>query len=122
MLAASPVAASKAAEPVGASGIEPLARPADRSAERQAARVGLITEAPPVICEGASLPLAGALVILPALAATGLLQAAASLTATGSSEVVVGEPVGGDDVGVVTGGLLRVYIRSRISAFLASNS
>lgn len=63
--------------------LEPLARPADRSAERQAARAGLITEAPPVICEGASLPLAGALIILPALAATGLLDAAASVYTTG---------------------------------------
>lgn len=80
-LTASP--ASEAVEPAGEAGLEPLARPADRSAERQAARAGLITEAPPVICEGASLPLAGALVILPALAATGLLDAAAGLYATG---------------------------------------
>ncbi|MGH8574813.1 MAG: putative transposase, partial [Gammaproteobacteria bacterium] len=36
-----------------------------------------------MICEGASLPLAGALVILPALAATGLVGAAAGLYATG---------------------------------------
>ncbi len=64
-------------------GLEPLARPADRSAERQAARAGAITEAPPVICEGASLPLVGALLILPALAATGLLEAAASVYTTG---------------------------------------
>ncbi len=64
-------------------GLEPLARPADRRAERQAARAGLITEAPPVICQGASLPLAGALVILPALAATGLLDAAARVYTTG---------------------------------------
>ena len=85
-LAASPVAASTPAEPVAepaGSGLEPLARPADRSEERQAARAGLISEAPPVICEGASLPLAGALLILPALAATGLLEAAASLYTTG---------------------------------------
>jgi transposase len=64
-------------------GLEPLARPVDRSAERQAARAGVITEAPPVICEGASLPLAGALVILPALAVTGLVDAATDLYATG---------------------------------------
>lgn len=80
-LAASP--ASEAVEPAGGPGLEPLARPADRSAERQAARAGLLTEAPPVICEGASLPLAGALIILPALAATGLVDAAAGLYATG---------------------------------------
>ena len=70
-------------EPAGQAGLEPLARPADRSAERQAARAGAITEAAPVICEGASLPLAGALLILPALAATGLLDAAARIYATG---------------------------------------
>lgn len=80
-LAARP--AAEAVEPLGASGLEPLARPADRSAERQAARAGAITEAPPVICEGASLPLAGALLILPALAATGLLDAATSVYTTG---------------------------------------
>ena len=80
-LAASPVSAP--VEPAGEPALELLARPADRSAERQAARAGLLTGAPPVICEGASLPLAGALVILPALAATGLLEAAASLYATG---------------------------------------
>lgn len=75
-LGVSPLAVS-AAEPASGSGLVPLARPADRSDERQAARAGLITEAPPVICEGASLPLAGALIILPALAATGLLDAVA---------------------------------------------
>src|SRR5680860_495616 len=82
-LAATPVPAADPVEAVGASGLEPLARPADRSAERQAARAAAITEAPPVICEGASLPLAGALLILPALAATGLLDAAASVYTTG---------------------------------------
>ncbi|MGH8897389.1 MAG: putative transposase [Egibacteraceae bacterium] len=61
------------------SGVEmltPLARPAPRTAERAAAREGLIVEAPPVITQGAGLPLAGALVILPALAVTGLLEIA----------------------------------------------
>lgn len=70
-------------EPAVGAGLEPLARPADRSAERRAARAGAITEAAPVICEGASLPLVGALLILPALAATGLLDAAASVYTTG---------------------------------------
>ncbi len=56
-----------------AEALTPLARPAPREEERQAARRGELAEAPPVICEGASLPLAGALLILPALAATGLL-------------------------------------------------
>jgi transposase len=59
---------AEAAEPLA-----PLARPAPREEERQAARRGELAEAPPVICEGASLPLAGALLVLPALAATGLL-------------------------------------------------
>ena len=75
--------ASTPVEPAGEAGLEPLARPADRSADRQAARAGAITEAAPVICEGASLPLAGALIIVPALAATGLLDAAARIYATG---------------------------------------
>jgi transposase len=58
----------------GVETLVPLARPAPRDEERQAARRGELAEAPPVICEGASLPLAGALLILPALAATGLLS------------------------------------------------
>ena len=78
---AAPVPVPAAVEPVGE--LVPLARPVDRTQERQAARAGLITEAPPVICEGASLPLAGALMILPALAATGLVDTAALLYATG---------------------------------------
>lgn len=52
-----------------------LARPEGREVERQQARAGLLDEAPPQVCEGASLPLAGALTILPALAVTGLLDA-----------------------------------------------
>ena len=55
--------------------LKPLARPEERSEERQAAARGELAEAQPRITEGASLPLAGALVILPALAATGLLEA-----------------------------------------------
>jgi transposase len=82
-LAVSPVPASVPAEPARSAALVPLARPADRSGERQAAHAGLITEAPPVICQGASLPLAGALLILPALAATGLVDAAARLYTTG---------------------------------------
>ncbi|MGI8808728.1 MAG: putative transposase, partial [Acidimicrobiales bacterium] len=56
--------------------LEPLARPEPRTEEREAARCGELAEAAPVICEGASLPLVGALVILPALVATGLLEVA----------------------------------------------
>lgn len=82
-LAASPVPAASAVEPAAGAVLEPLARPAERCAERQAARAGAISEALPVICEGASLPLAGALIVMPALVATGLLDAAAGLYATG---------------------------------------
>lgn len=44
----------------------PLASPMERSGERALARFGMINDAPPVICEGASLPLVGTLLILPA--------------------------------------------------------
>ena len=54
----------------------PLAPPEPRTEEREAARCGALAGAAPVTCEGGSLPLAGALVILPALAATGLLDVA----------------------------------------------
>jgi len=58
------------------SALVPLARPEPRAEERQAARRGELAGAPPVICEGAGLTVAGALVILPALAVTGLVEAA----------------------------------------------
>lgn len=54
----------------------PLARPQARTEERQLAWAGLLEEAPVVITEGAALPAAGVLTILPALAVTGLLEAA----------------------------------------------
>jgi len=60
-----------------------LARPAERTAEREAARRGMLEEAAPVICEGASLPFVGSLVILPALASTGLLAAAQAVYGSG---------------------------------------
>ena len=60
-------------------GLVALARPAARTVERQAARSGILPEAPPVVCEGAGLPLAGALTLLPALAVTGLLDVAAAV-------------------------------------------
>ena len=53
-----------------------LARPVPRTAERVAARFGALDEAPVVITEGAQLPLAGLLLALPALEATGLLPVA----------------------------------------------
>jgi len=54
--------------------LERLAPPEPRSAERELAAAGLLDGAEPVITEGASLPFVGALLILPALAATGLLE------------------------------------------------
>lgn len=66
-----------------ASDLVPLAAPEDCRQEREAARRGLLDEAAPVVCEGSHLPFVGALVILPALAATGLIEAAASLYGAG---------------------------------------
>lgn len=60
----------------GAGELVALAKPAKHSAERAAACGGILDEAAPVICEGASLPLVGSLLILPALVATGLIEAA----------------------------------------------
>lgn len=54
--------------------LETLAPPEARDAERALAHAGLFAGAPPVICEGASLPFVGALLILPALAVSGLLE------------------------------------------------
>ena len=69
-----------AAEETGLVALKP---PVPRTGERQAARRGLLDEATPVITEGASLPFLGALVILPALAATGLLDVATSVYGRG---------------------------------------
>ena len=82
-IAESPVPVPGTVEPAGPAGLVALARPAERTVERQAAAGGALSEALPVICEGASLPLAGALMILPALAATGLLDAATAVYTTG---------------------------------------
>jgi len=56
-----------------------LAPPVPRTAERVAARFGDLTEAPVVITEGANLPLAGLLLVLPALEFTGLFEVAAEV-------------------------------------------
>ena len=53
-----------------------LACPVPRTAERAAARAGDLLEAPVVITQGAHLPLAGLLLVLPALQMTGLLEVA----------------------------------------------
>ena len=51
-----------------------LACPVPRTAERAAARAGDLVEAPVLITQGAHLPLAGLLLVLPALQMTGLLE------------------------------------------------
>jgi hypothetical protein len=74
-LAGAPATTADGAGPE-ARALEPLARPEPRDAERELAAAGLLAGAPPLICEGAGLPFVGALLVLPALAATGLLDAA----------------------------------------------
>ena len=69
-------------EPVGAHALVPLPRPTDFWVERQVARAGVHTETP-LVCEGRALPLAGALLLLPTLEATGLLDAADRLFGMG---------------------------------------
>jgi transposase len=59
-------------------GLPVLPAPEPRTSERALARTGQLTEAPVVFTEGAHLPLAGLLLILPALAATGLTEAFAA--------------------------------------------
>jgi len=72
-----------AAGPARAAGLEPLARPAERSGERALARAGLLSGAEPQICEGASLPYADSLIVLPALALTGLIECFEQVYAAG---------------------------------------
>lgn len=61
-------------QPGAGGGLVVLADPVPRRAERALARTGLLTEAPVVFTEGARLPLVGLLLVLPALAHTGLLE------------------------------------------------
>ncbi len=56
--------------------LSPVPLPEARTAERVLARFGLLSEAKPVFTQGAGLPRLGSLLILPALEATGLLDAA----------------------------------------------
>jgi transposase len=72
-----------AADREGGAGLVPLAKPVPRAKEREAAHRGMLDEADPVICAGASLPFVGALVILPALFATGLLEVATAVYGRG---------------------------------------
>ena len=67
--------ASQSAAAAGAV-VPVLPPPADRSAERCAARFGGIECAPPVFAPAGRVPLAGLFTAFPALAATGLLEAA----------------------------------------------
>ncbi|MHB8186236.1 MAG: helix-turn-helix domain-containing protein [Dermatophilaceae bacterium] len=57
-------------------GLPVLPAPADRSGERPAARWGLLVSAEPVSAPAARVPLAGRLLAIPALEATGLLDCA----------------------------------------------
>lgn len=75
--AETPAETADGSEGPGGKELTPLARPVARDAERQAARAGLLEGAEPVFCEGAGLALVGALVILPALVAGGLIDAVA---------------------------------------------
>jgi len=63
-------------EEVGAQELAVVPVPAPRTTERQAARFGQLVEAAPVFTQGRQLPLAGLLLALPALEATGLLEVA----------------------------------------------
>ena len=56
-----------------------LPDPADRSGERAAARWGQLSAAPPVFAPAGRVPLAGLLLAMPALEATGLLDCAATV-------------------------------------------
>jgi transposase-like protein len=69
------VAAAAAAE-VPAPVLPVLPEPVDRGGERALARFGLIGHAPPVFAPAARVPLAGLMLALPALQATGLLDCA----------------------------------------------
>src|SRR5674536_339071 len=77
-LAAAGSAADHRNEPVPAV-LPVLPAPEPRTSERALARTGQLVEAPVVFTEGAHLPLAGLLLILPALAATGLTEAFAAI-------------------------------------------
>ena len=60
---------------VTGSSLAPVPLPVPRGPERALARFGLLGEASPVFTEGAGLPRLGVLLILPALEATGLIDA-----------------------------------------------
>src|ERR1019366_4460432 len=76
-------ATSEQADPAGdtdpAAGLPVLPPPADREAERAAARWGKLPHADPVFTPAARVPLAGLLLAIPALRATGLLSCATTV-------------------------------------------
>lgn len=67
------------AEPDQEADLPVLPDPADRAGERHAARWGQLSAAPPVFAPAARVPLAGLLLAIPALQATGLLSCAATV-------------------------------------------
>lgn len=67
----------------GGGALVALARPPARTGERELARAGLLGGAEPLFCEGSGLPFVGSLLVLPAVAATGLLEAFETLYAAG---------------------------------------
>jgi transposase len=71
-------AATEDADPVGDE-LPVLPPPADRDAERAAARWGKLTHADPVFAPAARVPLAGLLLAIPTLQATGLLSCATTV-------------------------------------------
>jgi transposase len=71
-------AATEHADPAGDE-LPVLPPPADRDAERAAARWGKLPHAEPVFAPAARVPLAGLLLAIPALEATGLLSCAATV-------------------------------------------
>ncbi len=71
-------AATEDADPVGDQ-LPVLPPPADRAAERAAARWGKLPHAGPVFAPAARVPLAGLLLAIPALEATGLLSCATTV-------------------------------------------
>ncbi|TQC39000.1 helix-turn-helix domain-containing protein [Rhodococcus sp. WS4] len=73
---AEPVAETEPGSGTGDRQAPVLAEPVDRSDERVAAAFGLISSAPPVFTGCARAPLAGLVLALPGLAATGLLETA----------------------------------------------
>ncbi len=73
---ARPHAAQSSAEETTSVELPAVPQPTPRLAERKAARMGLMEEAAPVITEGRELPLAGLLLVLPALTEVGLFEIA----------------------------------------------